>query len=115
MLTQSFPYLELATEHVGNARVPWLEVVGRQFERNEFDVSVKTLVESRKREHVLASHEEFVSEVGIVDVGEFDIEITDYTSNDYMDTFIEQFEASALKKKTERQAKKGLEKLIKED
>lgn len=49
------------------------------------------------------------------ELGEFDIEITDYTSNDYMDTFIEQFEASALKKKTERQAKKGLEKLIKED
>ena len=32
-----------------------------------------------------------------------------------MDDFIEQFEASALKKKIERQAKKGLEKLIKED
>ena len=49
------------------------------------------------------------------ELGEFDIEITDYTSNDYMDTFIEQFEASALKKNTERQAKKGLENLIKED
>lgn len=49
------------------------------------------------------------------ELGEFDIEITDYTSSEYMDTFIEQFEASALKKKIERQTKKGLEKLIKED
>jgi hypothetical protein len=49
------------------------------------------------------------------ELGEFDIEINDYTSNDYMNNFIEQFEASALKKKMERQAKKGLEKLVKED
>ena len=49
------------------------------------------------------------------ELGEFDIEITDYTSSEYMDTFIEQFEASALKKKIERQTTKGLEKLIKED
>lgn len=49
------------------------------------------------------------------ELGEFNIEIADYTSNDYMDNFIEQFEASALKKKVDRQAKRGLEKLIKED
>ena len=49
------------------------------------------------------------------ELGDFDIEITDYTSNEYMDTFIEQFEATAQKKKLDRQAKKGLEKLVKED
>lgn len=49
------------------------------------------------------------------ELGEFDIEITDYTTNEYMDTFVRQFEESAQKKKLDRQAKKGLEKLIKED
>lgn len=49
------------------------------------------------------------------ELGEFDIHITDYTSNDYMDNFINQFEATAEKKKVERQAKKGLERLVRED
>lgn len=49
------------------------------------------------------------------ELSDFDIEITDYTSNEYMDTFIEQFEENVKKKKLDRQAKKGLEKLVKED
>lgn len=49
------------------------------------------------------------------ELGDFDIEITDYTNNDYMNNFIEQFEESVKKKKLDRQTKKGLEKLIKED
>lgn len=49
------------------------------------------------------------------ELSEFDIEINDYTTNDYMDSFIEQFEANVQKKRSERQAKKGLEKLVKED
>lgn len=49
------------------------------------------------------------------ELNEFDIEITDYTNNDYTNNFIQQFEENVLKKKKERQLKKGLEKLVDEE
>lgn len=43
---------------------------------------------------------------------DFDVSINDYTSSDYMNDFIKQFESNVDKKKQARQNKKGLEKII---
>lgn len=71
-------------------------------------------VKHKATQQKMISHE-LMNVQELDELSSFDIEIVDYTSNEYMDNFIEQFEASALKKKIERQQKKGLEKLVKED
>ena len=49
------------------------------------------------------------------ELGEFDISINDYTSSDYMNEFIKQFEDNADKKRRSRQVKKGVEKLAEKE
>jgi hypothetical protein len=48
------------------------------------------------------------------ELSEYDIEIADYTSSEYMNNFIQQFEADVKRKKLDRRTKKGLENVIKD-
>lgn len=48
------------------------------------------------------------------ELNDFDVSINDYTSSDYMNEFIKQFENNVSKKKQARQDKKGVEKFTNE-